>query len=675
MRVFRGLRPRRFSAGNAAVFAALLAALLLFANGPSLRAQDGDQPRPPDQSSKTLFLPSITGGAQPQAGDIIPNQFIVVLQEAAVQANAEAEAVTAARLSAAVNGEVLFVYDAALSGFAVRVPPDQAEVAATALAADPAVAYVEADRVALAIGTQTGATWGLDRIDQRDLPLNSSYTYANEGAGVQAYIIDTGMRASHSQFTGRVGAGYTAVNDGQGTNDCNGHGTHVSGTVGGTTYGVAKQVMLHPVRVLDCNGSGSNSGVIAGVNWVTANRQLPAVANMSLGGGVSTALDTAVRNSIAAGITYALAAGNENKNACNSSPARTAEALTVGATTSTDARASYSNYGACLDIFAPGSSITSAWNTNDSATSTISGTSMASPHVAGAAALYLAANPSASPAQVAQALTTNATQNKVSSAGTGSPNRLLFVGFLSGAPSPTATPTQPPPATATPVATQPAPTATPAPTANPTATPPPASCTNLLKNPGFESGRVEWTESSSNGYGLICTGTSCGAAVTSRTGSYAAWLAGANRESSQISQPVTLPAGQSSTLSFWQRISSTDVCGYDYGYVRVLSNGVTTTVKSYNLCSSNNTSGWVNTKIDLSTYAGKTVTIIFRATTDSSNISSFFIDDTQLVSGSACAAAAGTADVEAAAAESGEDIAPSTQPKPESAGAAAEIQR
>ena len=202
-------------------------------------------------------------------------------------------------------------------------------------------------------------------------------------------MIDTGIRASHQEFAGRIGNGFTAITDGQGTNDCNGHGTHVAGTTGGTTYGVAKQVTLHPVRVLSCSGSGSNSGVIAGVDWVTANHVKPAVANMSLGGGVSTALDNAVQNSIAAGVSYAVAAGNSNANACNYSPARAANAVTVGSTTSSDARSSFSNFGTCVDLFAPGSSITSAWYTSNTATNTISGTSMASPHVAGALALYL----------------------------------------------------------------------------------------------------------------------------------------------------------------------------------------------------------------------------------------------------------------------------------------------
>ncbi|MGK5684548.1 S8 family peptidase [Actinoplanes sp. URMC 104] len=299
------------------------------------------------------------------------------------------------------------------------------ELQAKRLAARSDVAYVEQNQTVSLAATQTGATWGLDRIDQRNRPLSTTYTYPVTASNVTAYIIDTGIKYTHNDFGGRATAGYDAV--GTGGVDCNGHGTHVAGTVGGTTYGVAKQVRLVGVRVLNCSGSGTNAGVIAGVNWVTQNARKPAVANMSLGGGASTALDNAVAASISSGVTYALAAGNSNANACSSSPARVASAITVGATTSTDARASYSNYGTCLDIFAPGSSITSDWYTSNTATNSISGTSMASPHAAGAAALVLSRNPTYTPAQVRDSLVTNATPNVVTSPGTGSPNRLLFV--------------------------------------------------------------------------------------------------------------------------------------------------------------------------------------------------------------------------------------------------------
>jgi hypothetical protein len=279
---------------------------------------------------------------------------------------------------------------------------------------------------------QTPATWGLDRIDQRDLPLNNSYTYNFTGAGVHAYIIDTGIRTTHTEFGGRASGSFTSINDGKGTSDCNGHGTHVAGTVGGATYGVAKSVRLHAVRVLDCSGNGTVSSVIAGVDWVTANHASPAVANMSLGGATSAALDQAVQSSIASGVTYVVAAGNAATDACTESPARTPEALTVGASTSTDARASFSNWGSCVDLFAPGASITSAFNGSDTQTAVLSGTSMASPHAAGIAALYLERNPGASAAAVVSALTGGASTGRLTSVGSGSPNRLLNASFLGG---------------------------------------------------------------------------------------------------------------------------------------------------------------------------------------------------------------------------------------------------
>ncbi|MGH9156396.1 MAG: S8 family serine peptidase [Acidimicrobiales bacterium] len=331
------------------------------------------------------------------------------------------------------GGQVHHDYANAVRGFAATLPAQALE----GLRRNPNVELIEPDAPVVASVVQTGATWGLDRIDQRALPLSGTYSYDTTGAGVTAYIIDTGVRATHTQFGGRVTSGYTAIADGRGTDDCNGHGTHVSGTVGGATYGVAKQVRLVAVRVLDCSGSGTNSGVIAGVDWVTAQHLAgqPAVANMSLGGSVSTALDTAVANSIADGVSYAVAAGNSNANACNTSPARAAAAMTVGATTSTDGRASFSNYGTCLDLFAPGSGITSAWSTSDTAVNTISGTSMAAPHVAGVAALYLQTNPGATATVVRDAVVAGATANVVSSPGTGSPDRLLY-SLLGAAPPP-----------------------------------------------------------------------------------------------------------------------------------------------------------------------------------------------------------------------------------------------
>jgi subtilisin family serine protease len=308
----------------------------------------------------------------------------------------------------------------ALRGFAVRGGPSLI----VALRSDPGVQYVEQVQVYSISTDQSPATWGLDRIDQRNLPLNNNYTYNRTGAGVRAYIIDTGIRTDHNEFGGR--ATFAANFAGGQSVDCNGHGTHVAGTVGGKTYGVAKGVTLVAVKVLNCAGSGTTTGVVNGINWVAVNRVRPAVANMSLGGGASSAIDAALNGAVNAGVTFAVAAGNSSANACNYSPARAPAAITVGATTSTDVRASYSNFGSCLDIFAPGSGITSAWKNNTTATKTISGTSMASPHVAGAAALYLQGTTNVAPGTVASALIANATTGVVGNAGSGSPNRLLF---------------------------------------------------------------------------------------------------------------------------------------------------------------------------------------------------------------------------------------------------------
>ena len=352
--------------------------------------------------------------------EFVPGQYIVVFRN-----DVQDPATLAQSLIRAHGAAHRFTYTHAIKGFAATM----SDAAAAALAHNPRVAYVEQDQVMHAITTETNATWGLDRIDQRALPLNGTYSYTPTGAGVTAYIIDTGIRFDHAEFGGRAATGIDEVTAGGDAADCNGHGTHVSGTVGGATYGVAKSVSLVAVRVLDCSGSGTTSGVVAGIDWVTAHHATPAVANMSLGGGASTSLDDAVRQSVSSGVTYAIAAGNSNADACSYSPARVAEAITVGATTSSDARASYSNFGTCLDLFAPGSSITSAWYTSSTATNTISGTSMATPHVTGTAALYLETNPTASPSAVTSAIVGSATSGVVASAGTGSPNKLLYSGL------------------------------------------------------------------------------------------------------------------------------------------------------------------------------------------------------------------------------------------------------
>ncbi len=369
-------------------------------------SQDSQAPLAPTDASLSV------------AASAVADQYIVVFNDGVRDPRGLAQS-----LARAHGGSIRFTYEHAIKGFAAQLPA----AGAAAIARNPNVALVEADQVMHAWDTQSNATWGLDRVDQRDRPLSGSYTYNATGAGVTVYIIDTGILTGHSDFGGRASIGHDAL--GGNGQDCNGHGTHVAGTVGGTKWGVAKGVSLVAVRVLDCNGSGTTSGVIAGVEWVTANHSARAAANMSLGGGASSALDQAVTNSIDAGVSYAVASGNGDflgrpQNACNYSPARVPKAMTIGATDSNDQEASWSNYGSCVDMLAPGVSITSAWS--DGATKTISGTSMATPHIAGAMALILE-GADASPASVETALESNASTAKIGGmTSTATPNLLLY---------------------------------------------------------------------------------------------------------------------------------------------------------------------------------------------------------------------------------------------------------
>jgi subtilisin family serine protease len=359
-----------------------------------------------------LLAWAATANAQGKAGDAIPGSYIVVTKD-----GSDPKAVANAQ-----DAKTEHVYRQALKGFSAKLT--DAQVAK--LRRSKKVAYVEQDRVYTASTTQTGATWGLDRIDQRNLPLSGTYTYTRNGSGVTAYVIDTGIATAHSQFGGRA----TNVYDAFGGNgqDCNGHGTHVAGTIGSTTYGVAKGVSLRGVRVLNCSGSGATSGIIAAINWLAANHAATSVANMSLGGGYSSALNSATTNLANSGVFVAVAAGNESQNACNVSPASAPGTYTSAASDRSDTRASFSNYGGCVDGYAPGVSITSTWR--NGGTNTISGTSMASPHTAGVGALYKSTFGNAAWSTIRDWINANATAGVIRSNVSGTPNRLLYKSSL-----------------------------------------------------------------------------------------------------------------------------------------------------------------------------------------------------------------------------------------------------
>lgn len=407
-------------------------------------------------SAAALVVTLISGGCQDSSGpvaatvarsnvaaapanDVIPDEYIVLLRATPAQVP-----ILAKQLLRGHNAELRYTYTGVLQGFAARIPGQAIE----ALKRNPVVSLIEEDRVMQADEIQVAPpSWGLDRVDQSALPLSASYSYGPTGAGVHVYIIDTGIRSTHQEIVGRVQPGFSAIADSLGSEDCYGHGTHVAGTVGGASVGVAKEVTLHAVRVLSCTGGGTLTGVVAGLDWVARNRVLPAVANMSLGGGLSSTLNLAVANLAATGVAVTVSAGNYATDACHYSPASAPEAITVGATDNLDAQANYSNYGDCLDLYAPGSAITSSWIGSDTTYRTANGTSMAAPHVAGAAALYLQLNPSASAQQVSDGLTGAATTRALSGLDRSSPNRLLYVGNMVSAPIPAPSPNPPPPTT------------------------------------------------------------------------------------------------------------------------------------------------------------------------------------------------------------------------------------